>query len=289
MRLRMDPSAWQAGLLLAVAVQFAFSGSALAQFQRPPPTPAQKIINGLPPGKPIDDRRPIPLTADAPMPSDDPRDFSGAWMHTDALIFRNSHDMYGLPAPFNEAGAKKLAKRLNAPSPYMNASAICRPTAQFWQLDLNFPFQIFQSKNWMELVFEEFHGVWNIILDPSASPAPKEKSYMGRSEGHWEGDTLVVETKDFLHDFWLDTNGVPASKSTKLTYRIRKVNTGDYNPYLQMLITIDDPAYYTKPWTVARRYHWRPNRVVMKEYDCEEQVGDPNVSVDAGLLPEPKD
>lgn len=289
MRLRIASSAWQAGLLLALVSQFAFSGSALAQFERAPQTPAEKIIEGLKPAKPLDNRRITPLTADAPMPSDDPRDFSGVWIHADDLIFRNTRDMYGLSVPFNETGAKVLARRVNAPSPYLNASALCRPPGQFWQLDLNFPFQIFQSKNWMEWVFEEYHGAWNIILDPSAAPAPKEKAYMGRSEGHWEGDTLVVETKDFRHDLWLDVAGVPVSASAKLTYRIRKVNPGDYNPYLQLLVTIDDPVHYTRPWTLARRYHWRPNRVVMKEYDCEEQIGDPTVAADAGLLPEPKD
>lgn len=289
MQFRIDPSAWQARLLLAVASQLAFCDSALAQFPHPPPSPAQQIVNGLRPSAPLDNRQSTPLTGDAPMPSDDPHDLSGTWMHTDDLIFRNVRDMYALMTPFTEAGAKALARRVNSKSPFINASAICRPPGQFFQLDLNFPFHIFQSKNWMEWVFEEYHGVWNVILDPSAAPAPKEKSYMGRSEGHWEGDTLVVETKDFAHDFWIDANGAPASASAKLTYRIRKVNPGDHNPYLQVLITIDDPTYYTRPWTLARRYHWRPNRAVMKEYNCEEQIGDPSVDADAGLIPEPKD
>jgi hypothetical protein len=289
MRLRTALSARKTSLWLAVASQLAFCDSALAQFTHPPLSPALQTVTGLRPPKPLDNRQPPPLPADAPMPSADPRDFSGTWMHIDDLIFRNVRDMYALYPPFNDAGAKVLARRVKSKSPYINASAVCRPPGQFWQLDLNFPFHIFQSKLGMEWVFEEFHGAWNVVLDPRAVPAPKKKAYMGRSEGHWEGDTLVVETKDFAHDFWLDADGTPFSASGKLTYRIRKVNTGDHNPYLQALITIDDPTYYTRPWTLARRYHWRPNRVVMKEYNCEEQIGDPTVDADAGLIPEPKD
>lgn len=290
MTFRID-RAWRACLLAAAGAQLASSGAALAQFARPPLSPVEKMVDNLKASRmPRTDRVRPPLPADAPMPSADPRDFSGTWMHLDALIFRNLKDMYGLDIPFNEAGIKVLTRRIDgnaAGTPYINASAICRPPGPIWQLDLNFPFQIFQSKNWMEWVFEEYHGQWNILLDPSV-PTPKDKPYMGVSTGHWEGDTLVVETKDFRQDMWIDVDGAPLSAAGKLTSRIRKVSRSDRGPYLEVLLTIDDPTYYMKPWTIARAYHWRPNRVVMKEYNCEEQVGYAQQGPDAGLVPEPK-
>jgi hypothetical protein len=128
-----------------------------------------------------------------------------------------------------------------------------------------------------------------IITNPDAVPAPAEKAYMGHSVGHWDGSTLVVETKDFKQAMWLDVEGTPLSANGKLTQRIRKVDNGDREPYLEIITTIDDPVYYTKPWSVVRSFGWTPNLAYHKEYNCEEQIGDRSVDADAGLVPEPKD
>lgn len=55
-----------------------------------------------------------------------------------------------------------------------------------WQLDLNFPFQIFQSKDRLDILFEEYHGFVRVAMDPAKAAAP---GYMGRSIGRWDGDT----------------------------------------------------------------------------------------------------
>jgi hypothetical protein len=53
--------------------------------------------------------------------------------------------------------------------------------------------------------------------------------------------------------------------------------------------TIVDPTYYTQPWTIVRAFGWQPYQTVFAEYNCEEQVGDPSVPADGGLVPEPQD
>ena len=253
-------------------------------------TPTQKIVQALrPPNSgalfPLK-----PLGPNDPLPSPNPRDLSGTWNHNQALQPRIQKDMFGRLLPYTLAGAAVLARRVNADTaskPYLNASAECRPPGPQWQHDLNFPFHIYHFKQAVEFQFEEYHGRWNIVFDPKMLPAGKE--YMGRSVGHWDGNTLVVETTDFKQRLWLDVEGTPLSANGKLIQRIRKIDNGDRKPYLEILTTVIDPVYYTAPWSIVRSFSWQPDMATMKEYNCEEQVGDPVSSPNIGLLQEPAD
>ena len=71
--------------------------------------------------------------------------------------------------------------------------------------------------------------------------------WYGYSVGHWDGDTLVVETTGFRDDVWLDVEGSPLTSADRMTERIRRVDYG----HLDIEITIDDPKAYTKPWAVS--------------------------------------
>jgi hypothetical protein len=261
----------------------------------PPPverTAAQKLVAALPPPGPggLPPRPPLP--ADAVLPSADPRDLQGTWANNISLQFRAQNDMYGEPAPYTMEGAKVISRRVNSlkeGKPFINASAICRPPGPQWQNDLNFPFLITQNNGYISFIYEEYHGRWNISLDLQRAPVPTQKQYMGRSAGHWDGNTLVVETNNFKQAIWLDVDGTPLSANGKLVQRIRKVSDGGDVPFLEIVTTIIDPIYYTKPWSIVRTFGWIPHQAVFAEYNCEEQVGDPSVSADAGLVPEPQD
>jgi hypothetical protein len=109
---------------------------------------------------------------------------------------------------------------------------------------------------------------------------------MGSSVGHWDGDTLVVETTGFKDGLWLDVNGTPASKNARLTQRIRKVKTDHW--FLQVEFTLDDPTYYTRSWSWMRDYSWRPDMTLFHEYNCELQTGAKG-GIDPSLVPEPQD
>lgn len=257
-----------------------------------PLTEAQKILAALPPSVKAIAFPQEPVPADAPKPAADPRDLQGVWYHDQALDVRISEDMYGQELPVTMAGAEVIKRRVmsaEAGKPFVNASAKCLPPGPQWQRDLNFPFQIVQGKTWVQFIFEEYHGRWNISLDPKAAPLPKGRDYMGRSVGYWEGNTLVVESTDFKQALWLDVDGTPLSADGKLIQRIRKVDLGDGKPFLEIVTTISDPKYYTNPWNVVRRFAWHPNLAVFKEYNCEEQVGDPSGITDSGLVAEPEE
>jgi hypothetical protein len=227
-----------------------------------------------------------PLPANAPEPSPDPRNFDGVWWHGALLVFQINSDMYGYTTPFNAAGKEVMARRVKSlkdGTPFINASAKCFPVGQAWNMDLNMPFHVLQSKNHLDILFEEYHGLWQISLDPTKAP---EAGYMGSSTGHWDGDTLVVETIGFKEPLWLDVNGTPASKFAKLTSRIRKVKSDRW--HLEVVYTLDDPTYYTRPWSWVRDYEWRPDMALFRDYNCELQTGAKG-GLDPSLVPEPED
>ena len=227
-----------------------------------------------------------PLPANAPEPSADLHDFNGTWFHAGMLEFQIKRDMFGNKTPFTPLGQKVIDRRvasLKNGTPFINASAKCVPMGQPWQMDLNMPFQIFQSKDRFDVLFEEYHGALQIFLDTAEAA---QAGYMGRSIAHWDGDTLVVETSGYKDGFWLDVNGTPASKNAKLTQRIRKVKTDHW--FLEIITTLEDPAYYTRPWSWPRDYDWRPDMSIFREYNCEEQVG-AKEGLDWSLIPEPND
>jgi hypothetical protein len=85
-----------------------------------------------------------------------------------------------------------------------------------------------------------------IMTDGRPLPKDPNPTWNGYSVGHWEGDTLVVETAGFRDDLWLDASGNPLTEQGKMTERIRRPNYGT----LEVEITINDPKAYTKPWTV---------------------------------------
>ena len=81
-------------------------------------------------------------------------------------------------------------------------------------------------------------------------------TFEGYSVGHWEGDTLVVETRSIKGGVPIDRTGAALSDSARVTERIRKVDTKT----LEDQITVEDPVAFTKPWKVTRRYTKRPEK-----------------------------
>ena len=104
--------------------------------------------------------------------------------------------------------------------------------------------QIVQSPKSMAIYMEDDHaggGNRVIWMDGRPHPPARVKSVLGESRGHWEGNTLVVETKNFAQGF---------RGSNPDTYRmIERFTRVDANN-LRREITFDDPKTWTKPWTV---------------------------------------
>jgi len=106
--------------------------------------------------------------------------------------------------------------------------------------------KIVQSRG-LVVVLHEFQATYRqIFTDGRPLPVDPQPSWNGYSSGHWEGDTLVVETAGFRDDLWLDTSGSPLTDAAHVTERISRVNLGQ----LHVEVTINDPKAYTRPWTV---------------------------------------
>jgi hypothetical protein len=76
--------------------------------------------------------------------------------------------------------------------------------------------------------------------------------YYGRAFGHYEGDTLVVETSGFNEDFWFTNGGLPHTDKLSLTERFSRPNLDT----LHYEVTITDPGAYTKPWSASWDLKW---------------------------------
>lgn len=241
----------------------------------PPPT----IDDGIPPpaGRPEGSEGPAlvnrpKLSDKAPQPAADPRNFEGVWYHFSNATSRILRDLYGARLAYTEEGRKILKHRRemdNAGKPLTNAASRCYP-ALTWSFDINDPFQIVQTGDLIYFVFQEFHSVWQIHMNRRDSPAG-ERTFSGYSVGHWDGNTLVVDTTNFKEPLWLDTTGTPASKDAHLTRRIRKLEDGKS---LEVITIVNDPQMYATPWSFARTFAWAPNAWMLGEYNCEQQVGD---------------
>lgn len=242
-----------------------------AFYMAPPSTPAMTRSPEELPYTAIN-RMLAPLPADAPKASTNPRDLEGTWIHREAYTPRIKRTLTGAPLPLTQASADILTTRINADNggkPLVNASTSCRPPGQPKELNLNFPFSILQTRDMIFVVFEEFHSIWKIDLKKKDhAGAPRE--YSGHSIGHWDGDTLVVETTQYRQPLWLDAAGTPVSTDGRLIHRIRKEADSQG---LEIITTVDDPAMYSEPWSFVRRMMWRPDKMIHAEYNCEEQVG----------------
>ncbi len=162
--------------------------------------------------------------------------------------------------------AKELRDKRAAANAKDNPDAHCLPIG-LTQMHLHpQPRKIIQTPKEIVMLYEAQAGVRQIFLDgrklPSNDPQPW---WYGYSIGHWEGDTLVVETTGFRDDVWLDVNGSPLTSTGKMTERMRRVNYGT----LETLVTIEDPKAYTKPFTVRIMHRIMPNTELI-EFICNE-------------------
>ena len=106
-----------------------------------------------------------------------------------------------------------------------------------------------------------------IFMDGRALEADPNPSWMGYSVGHWEGDTLVVESNGYNDRTWLDRNGHPHTEALRTTERYRRKDFG----HMEVVMTLHDPAIYANPWTVAVEAELAADTELI-EYVCNEKA-----------------
>ncbi len=109
-----------------------------------------------------------------------------------------------------------------------------------------------------------------IFMDGRALETSPNPNWMGYSVGHWDGDTLVVDSFGFNDRTWLDHDGHPHTEALRMTERYRRRNFGN----LDLEVTLSDPGVYARPWTVAVRAELAPD-TEMIESVCAENAAKP--------------
>jgi hypothetical protein len=114
------------------------------------------------------------------------------------------------------------------------------------------------------------HSWREVYTDGREHPKDLKPSWYGHSVGHWEGDTLVIDTVGFNERFWLTREGVPHTSKAHLTERISRPTFNQ----LRYEATIDDPGAYTAPWSGGWNMRWSAGNEPF-DYLCQENNRDP--------------
>jgi hypothetical protein len=196
----------------------------------------------------------------------------------------NAHDEKGcqfIYPPFKPAAKAIWEERFLKNDMKDDPEGFCLPPGVPRMLYTPYPTQIYQMPDRIVFVYEGGAHVWRLVwMDGRKLPNPDDvnPTYLGYSVGHWEGDTLVIESLGFNDRTWLDASGHPHGEKLRVTEKLTRT---DFNN-IKVEATFDDPDYYTKPWVAVTGITWAPNRTgpftmrggEILEYICQENNRD---------------
>ena len=199
-------------------------------------------------------------------PNPDPKNFEGVWW------LKGYEYMLG-PAPGIEPPLKPqymdiLKRRIrakNAGKPETDTSTACYPHGMPRLMESPYPIEIVQTPGRVTILHEVAHEVRRFYLDQQ-QPANLKTSFLGHSVAHWEGDTLVVDTRGIDARSFIDDEGSSHSDQEHIVERFHKIDGGRQ---LQVDTTVEDPVTLEHPYSYTRYFQWRPD-VRPAEYVCEE-------------------
>jgi hypothetical protein len=197
-------------------------------------------------GVPMKDGKPD-MSAPAPRTSSGRRDLSGIYQGS-LKYFRNLAADLGLEnVPMTPEARRIQAGRSTGELGWEEPDAHCLPQGVPKINMAPVPFKIVQTDSLVVLVYEAFTLWRQVHLDGREFADDLNPSWLGFSKGRWEGDELVVETRGINGKQWLDNGGLPTSDKLTVIERFRRPTFGR----LEIEVTITDPTYYTRPWTVT--------------------------------------
>ncbi|HEY6343078.1 MAG TPA: hypothetical protein VIY49_16410 [Bryobacteraceae bacterium] len=191
-----------------------------------------------------------------------------------ATFFEAGGNMEG-GLPYTQWAREIRKKRFDDLQARDNPDANCLPMGflQFHQQPQPRRIMNISNPKMLLIEYEANNGLRHIYMDGRKHPPLGEPQpwWYGYSVGHWDGDTLIVETnnlrgaEDSPYDGWLDVNGSPYSEQAKFTEKIRRP-TYDH---LQIDFTVEDPKAYTKPFTVRVDQRLMVDQDLI-EFECNE-------------------
>ena len=200
------------------------------------------------------------LTAPAPRTADGHPDLGGLWeaISTDGAIgnvaVRKPGDLKPEDIqPWVQAMVKQRAENFGIDNPHYR----CLPDGPNYSTGGGMK-QIIQTPTMIVFLNEDL-TYRTIHMDGRELEKDANPSWMGYYIGHWDGDTLVVESNGFNDQTWL-LGGYPHTEDLRMTERFRRVDFG----HLEMSVTFQDPKAYSKPWTVQLKADLAPDTEMME-------------------------
>jgi hypothetical protein len=219
------------------------------------------------------------LTAPAPHTADGKPDFTGLWQPGPTPYFLDviqdpKDESIFLPAA--EALFRKHLSDFRRDNPFSH----CLPGGPLTILGPGLH-RIMQSPTVVALLYEWGSHYRQIFLDGRQLPPDPNPAWLGYSVGHWDGDTLVVETAGFNDRTWLDMAGHPHSEQLRVIERFHRIDFG----HIQRQITFEDPQSLTKPLTFSLALNYAPDTEILEnvcegERDSAHLVGQANTGVE---------
>jgi hypothetical protein len=225
------------------------------------------------------------LAAPAPRMADGKPDLSGLWHAAQARQCKNAKgqavpcgielggsrlggnlgaNLPGGKLPYRPA-AEKLMNERHAVLAIDDHHVRCLPDNQPRHWTLPHLTKIIHTPKLLAMLYEVNAMYRQVFIDGRPFPQDMNPSWTGYSVGHWEGDSLVVETRGFRDDLWADTWGSPMSDQTKMTEKFTRKNFGS----MEIAVTIDDPKNYTMPFTVILNETLEPDTELADEVCAE--------------------
>jgi hypothetical protein len=208
------------------------------------------------------------LSAPAPKRPDGKPDLSGVWVTKAGYTGNIAKDLKPGEVsfqPWAEALYKHRTETLSREDPQARCVLSGVPREDV----VPYPFKILHTDEGIAILYEALHSYRQIFMDGRKLPKNPNPTWMGYSIGHWDGDSLVVESSGFVDNNWLDNNGHPGTEAMHLTERFHRKDFG----HIDLAVTVDDPKAYTKPWTANLQLILDPTTDLI-EYVCDENEKD---------------
>jgi L-ascorbate metabolism protein UlaG (beta-lactamase superfamily) len=182
------------------------------------------------------------------------RDFNGVWSPIGAQQDITVNLLPDEEVSLTPFGAEQYNKIDEADSPAYR----CEPYGPTRIMSSALPYDIFQQDNMIGMIFE--HIDYRLIYMNGKHPDDilDYPEWEGHSIGYWDGDTLVVDTIGMREESWLDSFGLQHSAKLHLVERYIKTSPDTYI----WKVTVDDPVYFTKPFTYAFNVSRDDERIV---------------------------
>ncbi len=225
--------------LTFIAVAALFSAPAIAQWTNAKSQGIPRLADGKP-----------NLSAPAPRTADGKPDLTGIWQAGragPAGQYGYDYDVaQNLPpdalTPWARTVRQQRVQDFRKDSPLAHCLPMSIPFLSFRGLS-----RIVQTPGLIVILYESPNSPHRtIFMDGRELPKDPNPTWLGYSAGHWEGDTLVVNSVGFNDQGWLDVGGNPQTESLRLTERFRRPDFG----HLELEVAFDDPKTFTKPFTL---------------------------------------